>query len=103
MIALLFAALLAWQDTAHKPEDKPNILAPYYPTPQLVVQKMLEFGELKPNETMWDLGSGDGRIVITAAQNFHANAFGVELDNDLARQSEDRVRKLGLKNAHIIH
>src|ERR1035441_2355569 len=96
---LLFAALLLWQE----PVNKADILAPYYPTPELVVQKMLEFGGLKPNETMWDLGSGDGRIVIMAAQVFHSNAFGVELDNDLARQSEERVRKLGLKNAHIIH
>ena len=103
MITLIFAAMLAWQPQANKPGDKPDILAPYYPTPELVVQKMLEFGGLKPNETMWDLGSGDGRIVIMAAQVFHSNAFGVELDNDLARQSEERVRKLGLKNAHIIH
>lgn len=99
MITLLFAALLAWQ----QPAGKPDVLAPYYPTPKLVVQKMLEFGELKPGETMWDLGSGDGRIVIAAAETFHANAFGVELDNDLARQSEERIREMGLKNAHIIH
>src|ERR1039457_3058190 len=90
MITLIFAAMLAWQPQANKPADKPDILAPYYPTPELVVQKMLEFGGLKPNETMWDLGSGDGRIVIMAAQMFHSNAFGVELDNDLARQSEER-------------
>jgi ubiquinone/menaquinone biosynthesis C-methylase UbiE len=98
MIAL--SAMLAWQEPASKPE----ILAPYYPTPQLVVQKMLEFGGLKAGETMFDLGSGDGRIVITAAQTFHANAIGVELDDDLARQSIDKVRKLGLeKSARIIH
>ena len=99
MITLLFAALLAWQE----PGGKADVLAPYYPTPELVVQKMLELGGLKPNETMWDLGSGDGRIVIMAAQMFRANSWGVELDNDLARQSEERVRKLGLKNAHIVH
>jgi protein-L-isoaspartate O-methyltransferase len=97
MVAL--AAMLSWQ-AAPKNTD---ILAPYYPTPELVVQKMLEFGGLKAGETMFDLGSGDGRIVIMAAQTFHANATGVELDNDLARQSIDRVKKLGLKNARIIH
>src|ERR1700683_1176706 len=97
MIAL--TSMLAWQE----PVKNSDILAPYYPTPELVVQKMLEFGDLKPGETMFDLGSGDGRIVFRAAQVFHANAIGVELDNDLARQSAERVRTLGLKNARIIH
>ena len=99
LIMIVLAAMLAWQE----PGNKPEILAPYYPTPELVVRKMLEFGELKPGETMFDLGSGDGRIVFMAADLFRANAIGVELDNDLARQSDARVRKLGLKNAHIIH
>jgi ubiquinone/menaquinone biosynthesis C-methylase UbiE len=97
---LVLTAMLAWQE----PGRNPNILAPYYPTPELVVQKMLEFGGLKPGETMFDLGSGDGRIVFMAAKLFQANAIGVELDNDLARQSAEQVRKLGLqKTARIIH
>jgi protein-L-isoaspartate O-methyltransferase len=100
LIIVAISAFLAWQE----PAKNPNILAPYYPTPELVVQKMLEFGGLKAGETMFDLGSGDGRIVFMAAQRFHANAIGVELDNDLARQSIDRLHKLGLqKTARIIH
>jgi 16S rRNA A1518/A1519 N6-dimethyltransferase RsmA/KsgA/DIM1 with predicted DNA glycosylase/AP lyase activity len=79
-------------------------LAPYYPTPESVVKKMLELGELKAGEKMFDLGSGDGRIVIMAAQKFAADATGVELDNDLWRQSMEKIRKLGLqKQARIIH
>lgn len=79
-------------------------LAPYYPTPESIVKRMLELGELKTGEKMFDLGSGDGRIVIMAAQKFGADATGVELDNDLWRQSTDRIRKLGLqKQARIIH
>jgi protein-L-isoaspartate O-methyltransferase len=79
-------------------------LAPYYPTPESVVKKMLELGELKAGEKMFDLGSGDGRIVIMAAQKFGADATGVELDNDLWRQSTEKIRKLGLqKQARIIH
>ena len=100
LITIAIAAILAWQETT----KSPDILAPYYPTPELVVQKMLEFGELKPGETMFDLGSGDGRIVFMAARQFRAQAIGVELDNDLARQSAERVIKLGIqKNARIIH
>ena len=79
-------------------------LAPYYPTPNVIVEKMLRLGGLKAGERMFDLGSGDGRIVIMAAQKFHANAIGVEMDRDLWRQSMEKIRKLGLeKNAQIIN
>jgi protein-L-isoaspartate O-methyltransferase len=79
-------------------------LAPYYPTPATIVDKMLQMGGLKAGEKVYDLGSGDGRIVIMAAQKFHANAFGVELDKDLCKQSLAKIKKLGLeKSAHIIN
>jgi len=79
-------------------------LAPYYPTPQTIVEKMLEMGGLKAGEKVFDLGSGDGRIVIMAAQRFHADAVGVELDRDLCRVSLARIEKLGLeKTAHILN
>jgi protein-L-isoaspartate O-methyltransferase len=82
----------------------PVKLAPYYPTPNSIVMKMLELGALKPGEKMFDLGSGDGRIVIAAAQKFHADAIGVELDKDLCKQSQERIRKLGLeKTAQIVN
>ena len=58
-------------------------LAPYYPTPETIVEKMLQLGGLKPGEKVFDLGSGDGRIVIIAAQKFHANAVGVEPESVL--------------------
>jgi predicted RNA methylase len=52
---------------------------------------------------MFDLGSGDGRVVVMAAEKFKANATGVELDGDLYKQSTDRIKKLGLeKTARII-
>jgi len=79
-------------------------LAPYYPTPETIVERMLQLGGLKAGEKMYDLGSGDGRLVIMAAQKFHADAVGVELVPDLCRQSLARIRKLGLeKTAHIIN
>jgi protein-L-isoaspartate O-methyltransferase len=65
---------------------------------------MLQLGELKAGERMYDLGSGDGRIVIMAAQKFKAKATGVEFDEGLWKQSSDRIRGLGLANtANIIH
>ena len=79
-------------------------LAPYYPTPETIVMKMLQIGGLKAGEKMFDLGSGDGRIVIMAAEKFHANAVGVELDKDLFKQSMDRIQMLKLqKTARIIN
>jgi len=72
-------------------------LAPYYPTPESVVEKMLQLGALQPGEKMYDLGSGDGRIVIMAAEKFKADATGVELDPDLYKQSMERIRKKGLQ------
>src|SRR5262249_31011999 len=76
-------------------------LAPYYPTPQTIVDRMLQLGGLKAGEKVYDLGSGDGRIVIMAAEKFHADAIGIELDKDLCKLSLDKIRKLHLeKNAH---
>jgi hypothetical protein len=79
-------------------------LAPYYPTPESVVEKMLQLGALKSGEKHFDLGSGDGRIVIMAADKYKADSTGVEFDDDLFKQSSDRIHKKGLdKRARIIH
>jgi protein-L-isoaspartate O-methyltransferase len=86
-------------------QDKPTEkLAPYYPTPQTIVEKMLQLGEVKAGEKMFDLGSGDGRIVIMAAQKFKADSTGVEFDDALFKQSMDKIKSLGLDSrARIIH
>jgi hypothetical protein len=84
-------------------QQEPAKLAPYYPTPETVVDKMLQFGELKAGEKKADLGSGDGRIVVMAARKYRADATGIEFDADLVRQSNEKIRSLGLqKSAHII-
>lgn len=71
--------------------------APYIPTPLPIVEKMLEAAEVGPRDLVYDLGSGDGRIVIMAAQKFGARAVGIEIDPQLSKESEERVRKLGLE------
>lgn len=97
-------ALLAAGAAAMAQSSEGGKLAPYYPTPETIVQKMLQLGGLKAGEKMFDLGSGDGRIVILAAQKFHAEAIGIELDKDLCRQSIAKIQKLGLeKSARIIN
>ncbi len=74
-------------------DTKPPNLAPYFPTPMKVVKAMLELGELQPGELLYDLGSGDGRIVIMAAQTFGARAVGFEIDPKLVHQSRQRLVK----------
>jgi tRNA A58 N-methylase Trm61 len=69
---------------------------PYVPTPQDIVEKMLDVAKVKSDDVVYDLGSGDGRFVITAVQKYGARAVGVELDPDLYRQSRDRIKELGL-------
>jgi ubiquinone/menaquinone biosynthesis C-methylase UbiE len=71
-------------------------LGPYLPSPQLVVERMLEAAQIKPGETVYDLGSGDGRIVITAAQKFKANAVGIEISEVLCKSTLKKVNALGL-------
>lgn len=75
---------------------------PYVPTPQDIVDKMLELAKVTSDDVVYDLGSGDGRIVITAAQKYCAHAVGVEINPDLYRQSSERIKELGLGDrAHI--
>jgi predicted RNA methylase len=71
-------------------------LAPYVPSPQAVVERMLEAGHVTADDLVYDLGSGDGRVVITAAQKFGARAVGVEGMPDLCRQARIRIKSLGL-------
>ncbi|MGA2266899.1 MAG: methyltransferase domain-containing protein [Bryobacteraceae bacterium] len=73
-------------------------LAPYIPTPQEAVDRMLEAADVKPGDVVYDLGSGDGRIVITAAQKFGAKGVGVEIRPDLCRKARERIKSLGLED-----
>lgn len=66
---------------------------PFVPTPQVVVDEMLRMAGVTAKDVVYDLGSGDGRIVITAARKFGATAVGVELDNHLIYQSEESARQ----------
>ena len=71
-------------------------LAPYTATPQIIVERMLRLGALRAGERMFDLGSGDGRIVILAARKYKADATGIEFDSTLVKQSMARIKSLRL-------
>jgi hypothetical protein len=69
---------------------------PYIRTPQTVVDSMLELGGVRATDFVIDLGSGDGRIVITAARKYGARGLGVEYDNSLVRESAANARMAGV-------
>ena len=71
--------------TAKTSKHYSNSLAPYVVSPQQIVDRMLELADPKPGETVYDLGSGDGRILITAVQRYHAKAVGIEISDRWCR------------------
>ena len=83
---------------------KPQSLAPYVGTPVPVVERMLELANLRTGETVYDLGCGDGRVLIVAAQKHRMKAVGVELSERLATSTTETLKKLGLSDlASVIH
>ena len=68
----------------------------YVPTPQVVVDAMLRMGNVGPDDYLIDLGSGDGRVVVTAAKQAGARALGVELDKYLLNQARENAAKAGV-------
>ena len=80
--------------TARSVEPIPEV--PYVPTPEEVVVEMLKMARVTPNDIVYDLGCGDGRIVITAAKVFGARGVGVDIDPNLIRQSNENARKAGV-------
>ena len=96
-IAVAAMAVMLWAGAAPcQTRMSPDNLAPFVPTPEPIVEKMLEAAELKPGETLYDLGCGDGRILFMAAQKFGANAVGVELSAKLVKETADKASSLGL-------
>ena len=95
--AALFGGALAGRALAQKPEpNKYPDAAPFVPAPIEIVEAMLKTAEVGPQDVVYDLGSGDGRIVIMAAQKFGAKAVGVEIDSDLVRESRERAQRAGV-------
>jgi SAM-dependent methyltransferase len=98
--------LVGWAQEATPPKlgELNDKLAPFVPSPMPVVEEMLKLAEVNKDDKVYDLGSGDGRIVIMAAQKFGAKAVGVELDAKLFQESTARIAELGLeRRARILH
>ncbi|MGH8727540.1 MAG: SAM-dependent methyltransferase [Burkholderiales bacterium] len=71
---------------------------PFVPTPVLIVDAMLETAEVSPGDVLYDLGSGDGRIVITAAKKFGARGVGVDIDPELVAEARKNAEAAGVSD-----
>ena len=94
--AILAAGLLAAGAQLQAREKEPVNAGPYVPSPTSVVADMLTLAEVKANDFVIDLGSGDGRIVLTAAKVFGARGFGVEIQDNLVREANESAKKQGI-------
>jgi precorrin-6B methylase 2 len=83
--------------TPQKRRDAAN-LAPYVPTPQDVVDHMLRLANVTKSDVVYDLGCGDGRIVITAAQQFGARGVGIDIDPVRIAESNANAKRAGVTN-----
>jgi SAM-dependent methyltransferase len=79
-------------------EREPDVI--YVPTPQAVVDKMLEMAEVKPGDVVYDLGCGDGRIVVTAAKKYGVKAIGFDIDPQRIAEAQENVRSNGV--GHLV-
>jgi cyclopropane fatty-acyl-phospholipid synthase-like methyltransferase len=101
LLAVVVAALLAcglWESLSVEEVDDGPAVAPesFMPTPHDVVDRMLELAELGPDDLLYDLGSGDGRIVIAAGQDYGSRAIGFEIDDALVALSRANVTNAGV-------
>jgi cyclopropane fatty-acyl-phospholipid synthase-like methyltransferase len=64
---------------------------PFVPTPPEVVDRMLEVAQVKPGDVIYDLGSGDGRIIIRAAKRYGVKGVGIEIDTELVQKARDNA------------
>jgi Methyltransferase domain len=94
--ALALVALLAATAALAQSESPPPRDAPYFPTPQSVVDRMLQLAKVGPDDFVIDLGSGDGRIVITAAKRYGARGLGIEIEPSLVTQANWYARRDGV-------
>jgi len=73
-------------------------ISPFVASPLPVVRRLLTLAQLRPGEVLYDLGAGDGKPVIVAAEEFGARAIGIELREDLAKRTMKKVYDLGMQD-----
>jgi SAM-dependent methyltransferase len=85
------AGLAAQEPAKEKAPKRPDVI--YLPTPQGIVEKMLEIANVKKDDVLYDLGCGDGRIPVTAAKKYGCKAFGFDIDPERVKDSQENIKK----------
>ncbi|MDZ4798543.1 MAG: methyltransferase domain-containing protein [Bryobacteraceae bacterium] len=94
-LAVLAAGTALAQESS-TPRRSPDV--PYVPTPQSVVEAMLKLGEVKTGDILYDLGSGDGRIPITAAKQYQVRGTGIDINPERIAEAEANAKKENVTN-----
>jgi predicted O-methyltransferase YrrM len=81
---------------AQTEQREPDV--PYVPTPQEVVDQMLKLANVKKGDVLYDLGSGDGRIPITAAQKYQVHGFGIDINPERIAEANENAKKAGVSD-----
>jgi precorrin-6B methylase 2 len=92
--ALLFTSIAAAQNA--QPLRQPDV--PFVPTTEEAVQAMLKLADVKKTDVVYDLGCGDGRIVVAAAKNFGARAVGIDINPERIKEAKENARKAGVES-----
>ncbi len=98
LATVMALALLAPPSLGSLAAQDPDSLAPYVPTPQEVVNRMLELAEVTSDDVVYDLGCGDGRIVITAALRYGARGVGIDFDPERIAEANANARQQGVED-----
>lgn len=93
-LVLLLGTGLASAQAAPTAGRPPDVI--FVPTPDDVVDEMLKLAKVGPSDVVYDLGCGDGRIVIAAAQKYGARAVGIDIDPERIKESKDNAQKAGV-------
>ena len=96
VVALLAAALVSPAAVAQDNEQPIKKDVPYVPTPQELVEKMIEVAKVTEKDTVYDLGCGDGRMVVTAAKKHGARGIGVDIDPERIREANANAKEAGV-------
>ena len=99
LVCALLSGVVTWSPAVGgqappQPARRPDVF--YAPTPQDVVDAMLKLARVTAQDVIYDLGSGDGRIPVTAARVYGARGVGIDLDPVLTREAQDNARKAGV-------
>ena len=92
-IGLAWVLCTALPAEAQESGPKDNIAGPYVPTPWVIVDEMLKLADIRADDVVYDLGSGDGRLVITAAKRYKAHGVGIELQPELVELANTGAKK----------